>query len=97
MTLVGDTGMPVELRSEEDFLKVLERASECRVKLGYRRVETGEGRRKVRVLKVKARTPRYLYTLVFEDVDKGIEFVKSIRDKCSNLIVLDREVEERLG
>jgi len=96
VTLVGDTGMPVELRSEEDFLKVLERASECRVKLGYRRVETGEGRRKVRVLKVKARTPRYLYTLVFEDVDKGIEFVKSIRDKCSNLVVLDREVEERL-
>ncbi len=89
--------MPVELRSEDEFLKVLERASECRVKLGYRRVETEEGRRRIRVLKVKARTPRYLYTLVFEDVDKGIEFVKSIRDKCSNLVVLDKEVEERLG
>ena len=89
--------MPVELRSEEEFLKVLERAAECRVKLGYRRVKKEKGTERIRVLKVKARTPKYLYTLVFEDIDKGIQFVKNIRDKCSNMLVLDKEIEQRLG
>ncbi len=88
--------MPAELRTREEFLAVLERASECRVKLGYRRKETEEGRRRVRVLKVKARTPRRLYTLVFEDIDAGIEFVRSIRDKCKKLVVLDKELEGRI-
>lgn len=89
--------MPVEVKSEEEFLKVLERARECRVKLGYRRKETEEGTRRIRVLKVKARTPKYLYTLVFEDIDKGIEFVKTIKDKCPNLVILDEEVRNKLA
>jgi large subunit ribosomal protein L38e len=89
--------MPVEVKSKEEFLKVLERASECRVKLGYRRMQTSEGTRRVKVLKVKARTPSYLYTLVFENIDEGIEFVKSIRDKCSNLVIYDEEVRSKIG
>ncbi|BEP18609.1 hypothetical protein PYJP_19610 [Pyrofollis japonicus] len=89
--------MPVELKSEDEFLKVVERARECRVKLGYRRVETEEGRKRIKVLKVKARTPRYLYTLVFEDIDKGIDFVKQLKDKCGSLVVLDKEIEDKLG
>ncbi|KSW11351.1 50S ribosomal protein L38e [Pyrodictium occultum] len=88
--------MPVELKSKEEFLKVVERASECRVKLGYRRVETGEGAKRIKVLKVKARTPSYLYTLVFNNIDEGVEFVKSIKGRCKSLRVLDPEMEDRL-
>ncbi|ALL00120.1 50S ribosomal protein L38e [Pyrodictium delaneyi] len=88
--------MPVELKSKDEFVKVLERSTECRVKLGYRRVDTEEGSKRIRVLKVKARTPRYLYTIVFDNVDEGIEFVKSIKDKCKNLVVLDNELQDKI-
>jgi len=48
------------------------------------------------VLKVKARTPSYLYTIVFEDIDKGIEFVKSLKDVCKDIVVLDAELEPKI-
>ncbi len=88
--------MPAELRSKEDFVNVVKRAEECRVKLGFRRKETEEGRRRIRVLKVKARTPRRLYTIVFEDIDEGIEFVKSIKQDCKKVVVLDKELEGKI-
>ncbi len=88
--------MPVEVTSRDEFVKVLDRAVECRVKIGYRRIETEEGRKRVRVLKVKARTPGYLYTIVFNDVNEGIEFVKSIREKCKNTVILDTELQGKI-
>ena len=47
--------MPREVKSVEEFLKLAERAEECRVK----RLKDG-------VVKLKLRTPRYLYTLKVE-------------------------------
>ena len=88
--------MPVEARSVEEFERVLDAAVECRVKLGERRVRTEEGTKRVKVLKVKARTPRKLYTLVFEDVDKGIDYVKKIKERCKELRVLDEELEGKI-
>ncbi len=89
--------MPKEVYSVEEFLEVAKRASECRVKLGYRRKETEEGKRRIRVLKVKARTKKYLYTIVFEDIEKGVEFVNTrLKDVCSNIVVLDPELEEKI-
>jgi len=88
--------VPAEITSTEEFNKVVERAKECRVKLGYRRVAGEEGTRRIRVLKVKARTPRRLYTIVFEDIDKGIEYVKSVKDKCGEVHVLDPELEGKI-
>jgi|GEM_PF-3744988 len=88
--------MPAELKTVEEFNAVLSRAEECRVKLGFRRVRTEGQTRRVRVLKVKARTPRRLYTLVFEDIDEGINYVKSIKEKCSKLVVLDKELEGKI-
>lgn len=88
--------MPVEVASRDEFVKILDRAIECRVKMGYRRIETEEGRNRVKVLKVKARTPRYLYTIVFNDVNEGIEFVKSIKERCKNIIILDAELQDKI-
>ncbi len=91
--------MPVEIKSPEEFEALLSRLSsieECRVKIGYRRKETEEGTRRIKVLKVKARTPRRLYTIVFEDIDKGLEFAKKIKDKCSEIRVLDAELEGKI-
>jgi len=42
--------MPREIETEEEFLELVKRASECRVK------------RLKDVVKLKLRTPRYLYT-----------------------------------
>ncbi len=88
--------MPREVKNPDEFIEVAKRAIECRVKLGYRRVETPEGRRKRQVLKVKARTPSYLYTIVFEDIDKGVEFAKKVKEVCKELVILDPELEEKL-
>jgi len=88
--------MPKEVKDPEEFRKIAQRARECRVKLGVRRIRTEEGTRRIQVLKVKARTPSYLYTIVFEDIDKGIEFVKSLKDVCKNIVVLDEELEPRI-
>ena len=93
----GCRRVPKEVYSVEEILEVAKRASECRVKLGYRRKETEEGRRRIQVLKVKARTKRYLYTIVFEDIEKGLEFVRGkLREVCSNIVFLDPELEEKV-
>ncbi len=81
--------MPKEVKSKEEFLKIVERAEECRVKLS----RTGGKNSDRKVLKVKARTKRYLYTIVFENVDEGIEFAKSLKDKCPVINVLDEEIQ----
>lgn len=86
----------MEARSVEEFERVLDVAVECRVKLGERRVRGEEGTKRIKVLKVKARTPRKLYTLVFEDVEKGIEYVRKIKERCKELRVLDAELEGKI-
>jgi large subunit ribosomal protein L38e len=88
--------MPAELKSKEEFESVIGRATECRVKLGYRRKKTEEGTKRVKVLKVKARTPSRLYTLVFDDIEEGLEFVRSLKERCSNLRILDEEISGKL-
>ncbi|HIP65010.1 MAG TPA: 50S ribosomal protein L38e [Pyrodictium sp.] len=88
--------MPKEVKDPEEFRKIAQRARECRVKLGVRRIKTEEGTKRIQVLKVKARTPSYLYTIVFEDIDKGIEFVKSLKDVCKNIVILDAELEPKI-
>lgn len=47
--------MPREAKSLEEFLEISKRATECRVK------ETKEGK-----VKLKLRTPKYLYTFVVQ-------------------------------
>lgn len=63
--------MPVELKSKEEFLKIAERAEECRVK---KLKDTA---------KLKLRTKRYLYTLKvkLEEVDELLERVKNLNVK----------------
>lgn len=85
--------MPAELGSRDEFVAVLDRAVECRAKLSWRRVP-GQGR--VKVLKIKARTPRKLYTIVFNDINEGIEFAKSIKDKCRKMNILDKDLEGKI-
>ena len=60
--------MPVELHDVNEFLKVAERASECRVK------RLGD------VVKLKLRTKRYLYTLKVDAklADEILEKVKGL-------------------
>ena len=88
--------MPAELKTVEEFMSVVERASECRVKLGFRRIRSEEGTKRIRVLKVKARTPSRLYTIVFENIDDGINFAKSLKDECKNVKILDAELEGKI-
>ena len=77
----GAGGMPVELKSLDDFVKVAERAVECRVK-----------RSKRGVVKVKARTKRYLYT--FKTEESKLEEVLS-KVKCRKIVDIDKgEVKE---
>ncbi len=96
--------MPKEVKTVEEFLEAAKRAQECRVKKSYVYVKTEQGVEKKPILKVKARTRRYLYTLKFEDFDKGVEFAKQLKsmaskgDVCSGrIIVLDEDVEAQLG
>ncbi|MGA2784805.1 MAG: hypothetical protein ABSF09_08935 [Candidatus Bathyarchaeia archaeon] len=58
--------MPTELADEEEFVKISERAIECRVK------------RLQDVVKLKLRTPRQLYTLK-ADPTKAAELLKQIK------------------
>ena len=77
----GAGSMPVELKSLDDFVKVAERAVECRVK-----------RSKGGVVKVKARTKRYLYT--FKTEESKLEEVLS-KVKCRKIVDIDKgEVKE---
>ncbi len=58
--------MPSELTDTEEFVKISERATECRVK------------RLKDIVKLKLRTPRQLYTLRV-DPNKAAELLKLIR------------------
>ncbi len=96
--------MPKEVKTEEEFLEAAKRARECRVKRSYIYVKTENGVEKKPILKVKARTRRYLYTLKFEDYDKGLEFAKKLKEMTSrnevcngNLVILDKDVEAQLA
>ncbi|AEM39312.1 50S ribosomal protein L38E [Pyrolobus fumarii 1A] len=96
--------MPKEVKTVEEFLEAAKRASECRVKKSYVYVKTENGVEKRPILKVKARTRRYLYTLKFEDYEKGLEFAKQLKDMVAkgevcggNLVVLDKDVEQQLS
>ncbi len=66
--------MPVEITDLEEFARIAQRAVECRVK----RV------RKTNIVKVKARTKRYLYTYKTTE-DKLDEVLKKI--KCGGKII----------
>lgn len=78
--------MPVEIADLEKFVRVSERAEECRVK----RV------RKSNIVKVKARTKRYLYTFKTTE-DKLGEVLAKV--KCKKVVDLDKgeEAESRSG
>lgn len=58
--------MPSELTDTEEFVKISERATECRVK------------RLKDIVKLKLRTPKQLYTLRV-DPNKAAELLKLIR------------------
>ncbi|GAB6148580.1 hypothetical protein [Stetteria hydrogenophila] len=72
--------MPVEITDLEEFIKITERAVECRVK----RV------RKSNIVKVKARTKRYLYT--YKTTEDKLEEVLS-KVKCKKVIDVDKGEE----
>ena len=73
--------MPVELKNLEDFIKVTERAIECRIK-----------RSKGGIVKVKARTKRHLYTYKVEE-QKLEEILSKV--KCKKIVDIDKgEVKE---
>ena len=61
-----DTHMPAEVTDAEEFVRISERAVECRVK------------RLKDVVKLKIRTPRELYTIKV-DPEKAAEMLKQIR------------------
>ena len=58
--------MPKEIFDPDEFLRIAERASECRIK------RLGD------VMKLKLRTRRYLYTLKVS-VEEGEELLKKIK------------------
>ncbi len=58
--------MPSELKSEEEFLRLSEKASECRVK------------RSQNVVKLKLRTPGQLYTIKV-DPERAGELMKQVK------------------
>jgi large subunit ribosomal protein L38e len=64
--------MPKEITSREEFIRITERAVECRVVKNEK-----EG-----VAKIKARTPRYLYTIKIP-ISELDEFLKQL--KCQNI------------
>jgi len=73
--------MPVEIKDLEEFVKITERAQECRVK---------RSRREKGVVKVKARTKRYLYTYKTTE-DKLNEVLSKV--KCKKIIDVDEGKE----
>jgi len=77
--------VPVELKSVEEFREVARRAIECRVKKS----------KKGDVVKLKARTKRYLYTLKVP-AEKLEEVLKEV--ECKKIVYIDEgKVEERSG
>ncbi|MEB2836765.1 MAG: hypothetical protein GSR80_000716 [Desulfurococcales archaeon] len=77
--------MPVEIRDLDEFIKITERASECRVK---------RSRREKGVVKVKARTKRYLYTYKTSE-DKLDEVLSKV--KCKKVIDVDTGKEIKVA
>lgn len=72
--------MPVEVRSFEEFADIARRAIECRVK-----------RNRDGVVKLKARTKRYLYTYTLGKLSE--EEVKGFLEKleCKKLVEIGKE------
>lgn len=58
--------MPKQIRNKEEFVKLSERSKNCRVK------------RSAEQVKLKLRTPKYLYTFITsaEDADALLEKIK---------------------
>jgi len=73
--------MPVEIKELEEFVKITERALECRVK---------RSRREKGIVKVKARTKRYLYTYKTSE-DKLNEVLSKV--KCKRVMDVDEGKE----
>lgn len=69
--------MPVELYSKEDFLSVVERALEIRIK-----AYEDKG-----FAKVKARTKKYLYTIKIP-IDELDSFINKIKSKAPGIEVV---------
>ncbi|MET1101931.1 MAG: 50S ribosomal protein L38e [Pyrodictiaceae archaeon] len=84
--------MPKEVYDREEFKKIVEKADECRVKESYRRIN-GERRK---VVKIKARTHRYLYTIVFDDYEEGINYARSLKEICRNLVIIDEHLKDKI-
>ncbi len=70
--------MPIEVKDLETFAEIAKRASECRVK----RV------RKTNIVKVKARTRRYLYT--FKTTEDKLQEVLS-KIACKQVVEVDKK------
>lgn len=62
----ADSAMPTEVTNTEEFVKISERATECRVK------------RLKDVVRLKLRTARQLYTIKV-DPEKAAEMLKQVR------------------
>ncbi len=77
--MVGVDIVPVEVYSKEDFLKIVERALEIRVKKDEKKG----------IAKVKARTKKYLYTIKV-DLNELDDLLKSIQElkKDINIVYL---------
>jgi large subunit ribosomal protein L38e len=73
--------VPVEIKDLEEFVKITERALECRVK---------RSRREKGVVKIKARTKRYLYTYKTSE-DKLNDVLSKV--KCKKIIDVDEGKE----
>ena len=89
--------MPVEVRSLEEFKKIAERAVECRVKKVKPRGKKGneeKDEKEKEIVKIKARTKRYLYTIKVE-ADKADEIVSGL--PCKRIVYVDegRVVEKK--
>ncbi len=72
--------MPIFVKDPEEFKKHAEKARECRVVRDKRK----------NIGKLKARTKRYLYTLVVP-LDKLDEILEDI--KCNNIVEISKGAE----
>ena len=68
--------MPVEVKSLDEFKEIAKRAEECRVKKV----------RKSKIVKIKARTKRYLYTIKVEE-EQLDNVLKEI--PCKKIVYVD--------
>ncbi len=75
--------MPIEVYDKEEFIKITERAEECRVVVNEKR----------NIAKVKARTKRYLYTIKVkpEELD---DFLKQL--KCGKIYEITKKGKEEI-